>query len=461
MIIIILYNTKIRLSFSGDSYRYRATLWQYFSFLHPKRNFIKSFKEGTWDGTISMLSKTNELMAGFLPTLITLLKDLQVSYKIIDERIKKFNFAEFPNVPQERQYQLDAVKAIANSNVGGIPFYRGIISAATNSGKSYIMSYLLESCTAKKVLFLVSSRVVPVQMKELFGRTTTVGDFGEDVRVTVATPKKLLNQLESSKNAQNLAKEYDLILIDESHKAASPTYIKLLKYFDPYGMLYFSATALDVPDVSAKLYLIGSSGNVLYNIKNTDVVEKKLSLKPVVRFIDIAAINVDSYPKSYEINIINNDTMHQAILSECLLSDKVTMIVVQYLDHASQIQDYFKSNGFYIPIISGDDFDESVYKDFVDGKVQWIISTFVIKEGANLPIVQKQIHAFGGKSDITVTQIVGRGQRLMEGATDRELEIVDFKFDVRYLKAHYKKRVSIYKNIGAEIVNEKQMALAN
>ena len=47
--------------------------------------------------------------------------------------------------------------------------------------------------------------------------------------------------------------------------------------------------------------------------KNTDVVEKKLSLKPVVRFIDIAAINVDSYPKSYEINIINNDTMHQAI----------------------------------------------------------------------------------------------------------------------------------------------------
>lgn len=49
----------------------------------------------------------------------------------------------------------------------------------------------------------------------------------------------------------------------------------------------------------------------------------------------------------------------------------------------------------------------------------------------------------------------------MEGSTDRELEIVDFKFDVRYLKAHYKKRVSIYKNIGAEIVNEKQMALAN
>ena len=40
-------------------------------------------------------------------------------------------------------------------------------------------------------------------------------------------------------------------------------------------------------------------------------------------------------------------------LSECLSSDKVTMIVVQYLDHASQIQDYFKSNGFYIPIISG------------------------------------------------------------------------------------------------------------
>ena len=125
MIIIILYNTKIRLSFSGDSYRYRATLWQYFSFsLHPKRNFIKSFKEGTWDGTISMLSKTNELMAGFLPTLITLLKDLQVSYKIIDERIKKFNFAEFPECPQERQYQLDAVKAIANSNVGAFLFYR-------------------------------------------------------------------------------------------------------------------------------------------------------------------------------------------------------------------------------------------------------------------------------------------------------------------------------------------------
>ena len=42
---------------------------------------------------------------------------------------------------------------------------------------------------------------------------------------------------------------------------------------------------------------------------------------------------------------------------------------------------------------------------------------------------------------------------LLDAESDNtQLEIVDFKFDVDYLKGHYAKRLKVYKEIGAEIL---------
>ncbi len=452
MINIAIFNTKLILKFSGSGWTYRSGIWQYFSYLHPSRYFIKSFKEGSWDGTISMFSKTNELMVGFLPMLLEYLDEEGASYTVQDFRENSFEFTQFPVVPDDRRYQLDVVKTIANSKIAGVPFFRGIIKSATNSGKSYMMSYLVQSCTAKKILFLVASRVIPKQMAELFSTHDTVGSYNDDCRITLATPKKMLNDLEASKDLQVKVRNYDLILVDESHKAGSATYRKLFSYFNPYGVLFFSATALDVQDIDTKLYLVGASGDLLTDITNKEMVTKGLSLKPLVKFVDVAGITTNSYRQSYQKNIIDNTEMHDSILQECLNTDKIVLIVVQYLEHAYNIQDYFSSKGFDIPILSGEDYSEDLYQRFKNRQIQWMITTMVIKEGANLPVVGKQIHAFGGKSSITVTQIVGRGQRVDTESDNTQLEIVDFKFDVNYLKGHYAKRLKVYKEIGAEIL---------
>lgn len=453
MITIGLYSDKVKLNFDSKDWYFRAEIKQFLSFLNPRRFFVPSFKSGDWDGTISMLDRYSQTMVGFTQPIIEFIEEEGLDYRVVDYRENSFEFTDFVDVPEERQYQMDVVKTIADNKVGNIPFYRGIVKAATNSGKSYIMSYLIRSCNAKRILFLVSSKAVPKQMIELFSTHDEVGDFTQQKRITVATPKKMLNAMQKSKQLQLDAVNYDLVIVDESHKAGSPTYDKLLKYLRPYASLFFSATALDMDDQGTKLKIIGNSGKVLCNIKNKDVVDKGLSLALKVRFVDVAGVNCSSYTHAYHMNIINNDVMHELIYEECVGTSKICLIIVQYYEHAQNIQNYFKSKGFEVPLLSGEDFNQDIYDDFKAGNIQWLIGTMALKEGANLPKVQKQIQAFGGKGKIPVAQTLGRGQRVDSESQDTELEIVDFRFNVAYLKGHYAIRKKIYQELGATIVN--------
>ena len=82
-------------------------------------------------------------MVGFLPMLLEYLDEEGASYTVQDFTENSFEFTQFPVVPDDRRYQLDVLKTIANSKIAGVPFFRGIIKSATNSGKSYMMSYLV------------------------------------------------------------------------------------------------------------------------------------------------------------------------------------------------------------------------------------------------------------------------------------------------------------------------------
>lgn len=456
MVILALYPNKLKLNFSPDTYHIRNKVKEYLSFVHKNRYYVQSYKDGTWDGTISFLDKYNQTMTGFAGPIISFFEELGVPYEVTDLRENAFDIDVsriIDKVPEDRQYQLDIVKQIQDNNLAGIPFYNGIIKAATNSGKSYVMSYLIQASSAKKILFLVSSKVVPKQMFELFSQHDEVGTFDEDKRITISTPKKLYNALQKSKQMQVDMKKYDLLLVDECHKAASPTFLGIFKHMVPYASLFFSATALDMENVESRLKITGLSGNTLAIVHNKDVVDKGLSLALTVRFLPVAGVTCNSYTTAYHFNIIANESMHELIYKECVNSPKITLVVVQFLEHAQNIQEYFKNKGFFIPILSGEEYDDNLYQGFKSGEYQWLITTMVIKEGANLPKVSKQIMAFGGKSKITVTQIVGRGQRVDAESDNRDLEIIDFKFSVKYLQGHYAKRKAVYKELGATIVN--------
>jgi superfamily II DNA or RNA helicase len=214
-------------------------LWNYFSYDHPKANFIPAFKDRRWDGKVRLL----DLRTGKLPLgLHTLTKDYcdQMGYEVVyDDPID----VENPFSVEEFRRMIGALKLSATDD--GVRFditphdyqERGIIHAiqsnrclllsATASGKSLMIYVLLRYYLAKtkgKILIIVPTTALVRQLHDDFVDYAFKTDFdvpsmchmvydgGEkrtDKRVTISTwqalavkerlPKEILDELKAEK----------------------------------------------------------------------------------------------------------------------------------------------------------------------------------------------------------------------------------------------------------------------
>ena len=104
--------------------------------------------------------------------------------------------------------------------------------------------------------------------------------------------------------------------------------------------------------------------------------------------------------------------------------------------------------------VSGDDDKKHVtkaLKDFNSKKTKILIGSSIIGEGIDIRSTEHLIMAQGGKSEIAVTQALGRLVRLFEG---KKMGILhDFWFeDTKYMEKHLIERLDVYKkNFGAEV----------
>ena len=98
-----------------------------------------------WEGYIYLMTEKGVFATGFLPRVLKLLGDTEVEFidnrTLVDpgelpDNIKKFEL---------RQYQTEAVRSVINNYLGDVYFPRGVISAATNAGKSLIIAGII-SC---------------------------------------------------------------------------------------------------------------------------------------------------------------------------------------------------------------------------------------------------------------------------------------------------------------------------
>jgi len=75
------------------------------------------------------------------------------------------------------------------------------------------------------------------------------------------------------------------------------------------------------------------------------------------------------------------------------------------------------------------------------------VTTVVWREGINIPALDVIVNASGGKDDLQIVQLIGRGLRLMEGK--KEMTLVDF-FDEssNYLIKHFGNRICLFSEKG-------------
>jgi len=210
---------------------FMESLRRFFTNKMKNARFIPSVMAGNWDGNIRFLKNNNSLPKGLLPECINHLKEREIPYHLSEDlKNSLLNIDDFETIirkeliekqktviePWEHQWEL--AKALINSK-------RGIIRAATSSGKSYVitmaMKYLLYKQLVNKILLVVPRLDL---VSQFHNDCINFGFDEKDLGKFYGGEKNLNSSIRIStwQSLQNVSDpqffhEFDCLIIDECH----------------------------------------------------------------------------------------------------------------------------------------------------------------------------------------------------------------------------------------------------
>jgi len=289
-----------------------------------------------------------------------------------------------------------------------------------------------------------------------FGEVAIIGEGKcEFANITLAMAQTLYGRLDSLNTCKQL-KTFDAVFMDEGHKAASSTYTDILSKLDASMRLVISGTPLDMKDKVAKMVICRVSGLMLVKNSNQEMIDANVGLKRIIHFhrINDATVVLSSGSFAQQAAAYYNSMEVVNKVKEILdVAEKDTLITFNYEAHGTFVYNALQELGVDCTLTHGKDKQrKQKVEDFKQRKSKVLIASMILKEGVNIPNIQRIIRLEGGKSDITTKQIVGRGLRVDENSTDTEVEIHDFYVDGKYTQKHSVTRIGTYRAEGFEFV---------
>ncbi len=435
------------------------TTQPYFSCLNCGKKELESSRE--WDGKISFLKYGMKFRFGFIYMVIGFLQDAGYRIEIIDQRTNLIpeptKFVENLEVWDLRPFMVEDMKFFLSNNLYGFYNPSGIYSAATNSGKNtFLVSTFLTLNV--KTLLLVHRKELFEQAYEFFTECgVEVSRFGRGKKelgfFTLAMVRTLKNASKSL-NIKKYLRSVKCLQVDESHRASAAEYKTVIDHMNPFSTLYVSGTPLAHDEDVDKMNILARVGTQIKKISNKFLIEKGYSQKVFYKFLEYEERMPEGIPYLEEHDILKFSPSRMAALrKECEDNmGKQILIVVEHIDHGDFILENLEDLPTIVEFVHGSDKNRAEkLQRFKDGYCNILISSLIVKEGLNIPAINIGILALGGKSTITVLQLIGRVLR-NDGINDSCLW-VDFKDQGKYLEEHTQVREEIYEKEGFEKIN--------
>ncbi|MFA7287453.1 MAG: DEAD/DEAH box helicase family protein [Melioribacteraceae bacterium] len=390
--------------------------------------------------------------AGFVDKIKIFCEKRSISFSLIGEMERLVIIREPVLIGIEiRDYQLDAIKSIVEKQ-------RGIIHAATRSGKSIIAIGAASCFENPSILYLAPSidivNEIHAKFVECGFKACKLGDGNKKIteKIVISTV-----QTYSKLNLIDLAWNYNVLFADEIHlmSAEGGSLEKILSTCMANVRIGFSATL--PKKIDKQLMLQGLLGDTIMELSVKDGIEKHGVLsKPKVDLlvVPISKVIADlkTYREIYEAGIIKN-TVRNNIIAKYTKSivdlNQTVLIFCNNLEHISLISQCLNKIGVIHETVegkvSGEDRQDTKEK-LKSGEIKCVISSTVWTEGVTLPDLACVINSSGQKSEERLLQKMGRGL----GKTEEKSEVifVDFLDPYKHLSAHAISRISIYKNMG-------------
>lgn len=413
------------------------------------------------ESEVCLLNKDDTFPAGILFKVVDLyekaLKDPKYAGKlnkltIKDERAQPepYNTFRWNNKPPEMRYYQKECLELAMTH------HRGTFEVCVGGGKTLIAANIIKT-TGVNTLFVVPSTALSQQTFNVFSNYFGKNNVQQITTKDIKGSKKLkpilistiqtLNSLIKQNIVNRITDHIHSLMIDEAHHGASDSYLNLLPHLsNVYYRFNFSGTY--TRNDSKIMELWGVCDKKLYKYSSAQATKDKFLTPVEFRIKKVRGVSSNTYNEEYHSNYGSIEFIREVTRQiQAIPQDKQILILVDRKDLVGQqLYDFLTVTKIESVYVTGDNNKKELVdamEDFNDKKSRILIASTVLGEGADIRSTDYLILARGGKSEIAVTQAIGRAVRLHPGK--EKAIVIDFLWEgSKWLGKHSVLRMETY-----------------
>ncbi|WP_156286370.1 DEAD/DEAH box helicase [Oceanivirga salmonicida] len=320
---------------------------------------------------------------------------------------------------------------------------KGLLISATGTGKTYAAAFTTMSINPEKMLFICHREQIVKQAMESFKNvipnkkygllSANYKDFDSGYifsTMTMLSKDEILNKFDKN--------YFELIIIDEVHKAGANSYVKILNHFNPKFLFGMTAT----PERTDKFDIYNLfDHNIIYDIRLKQAIEN--DLLSTFHYFAITEMNINGKIID-DSKLISNNFLSSTIESRVKYiieksnyygypKNKIHgLIFCRNIYEGKLLEQTFNNNGYKTKFLSGIDsveIREKIIEKLVKDKdnddyLDYIITVDIFNEGVDIPEINQVILLRPTESPIVFIQQIGRGLRKI--ANKEYVVIMDF-----------------------------------
>jgi superfamily II DNA or RNA helicase/HKD family nuclease len=338
--------------------------------------------------------------------------------------------------------------------------HRNLLVSATGTGKTVMAAIdyarLRNTLPRSRLLFVAHREEILDQSRATFRHAMRDFTFGEKW-VGGSSPEKFdhvfasVQSLSAAKLKHLDEDHFDVVIVDEFHHAAAPSYRALLEHLEPRELLGLTAT----PERTDGLPILQwFDDRIAAELRLWDAIEQH-RLAPFAYYGIHDGIDLKSVPwrrgQGYDVEALSNvytanDAWARLVYQQldAHVDDISTMRCFGFcvsVSHAQFMAGQFEALGVSAVVVSGEtpaDQRRDALRGLAEGRIQAVFSVDLFNEGVDVPAVDVVLMLRPTESATLFLQQLGRGLRTAHNKTIcTVLDFVgthrqEFRFDLRY-----------------------------
>ncbi len=354
-------------------------------------------------------------------------------------------------------------------------YHRNLLVAATGTGKTVMAAVdyagLREKLPRARLLFVAHREEILTQSRSTFAHALRDGAFGE-LWVGKHRPRQFNHVFASIQSLAAVGLDaldpghFDVVIVDEFHHAAAPSYQRLLEHVRPRELIGLTATPERSDGISVLQWF---DGRIAAELRLWDAIDQH-RLAPFAYYGVADDLDLRDIPwrrgAGYDVTGLTNlitatDVWARRVLQQFVersgnVTRARTLGFCVSVDHARYMARVFQEHGLKAVAVwadTPDDERKQVLRDLAAGEVNVVFSVDLFNEGVDVRAVDTLLMLRPTESPLLFLQQLGRGLRRSPGkSVCTVLDFVgqhrkEFRYDRRFQALLGGSRSSVIKQV--------------